>query len=96
MQFVQLPNVSSALIILHEQFLGQPSVVFEAARRDYLNMKYNYKRMSILFYKLNGLNDLTLKHVFLASLPEELQLEIQRQFAAHNINIDNISVGKIF
>ncbi|KAH9780635.1 hypothetical protein KPL71_008147 [Citrus sinensis] len=39
LQFVQLPNVSSALAILHEQFIREPSAVFEAARRDYLNMK---------------------------------------------------------
>ncbi|KAH9780593.1 hypothetical protein KPL71_008137 [Citrus sinensis] len=106
LQFVQLPNVSSALAILHEQFIGEPSVVFEAARRDYLNMKccslntkdldFHYKRMSIMFYKLNGFNDHTLKHVFLASLPTELQPEIQRQLAVHNLNHDNISLGKIF
>ena len=88
MQFVQLPNVSSALAVLHEQFIREPSTVFEAARRDYLNMKccslnskdldFHYKRMSILFYKLNGFNDPTLKHVFLTSLPEELQQKIQR------------------
>ena len=79
LQFVQLPNVSSALGILHEQFIGEPSAVFDAARRDYLNMKccslntkdldFHYKRMSILLYKLNGFNDHTLKHVFLVSLP---------------------------
>ena len=39
LQFVQLPNLSSALAILHEQFIGEPSAVFEAARRDYLNIK---------------------------------------------------------
>ena len=39
LQFVQLPEVSSALAIIHDQFLGDPSAVFEAARRDYLNMK---------------------------------------------------------
>ena len=44
--------------------------------------------MSLLYYKLNGFNDPTLKHVFLASLPEELQPEIQRQLAAHRLNID--------
>ena len=57
LQFVQLPNVSSALAILHEQFIGEPFAVFEAARRDYLNMKccylntkdldFHYKRISI-------------------------------------------------
>ncbi|KAH9741807.1 hypothetical protein KPL70_002756 [Citrus sinensis] len=39
LQFVDLLEVSSALAVLHDQFLGDPSTVFEAARRDYLNMK---------------------------------------------------------
>ncbi|KAH9792729.1 hypothetical protein KPL71_004251 [Citrus sinensis] len=106
LQFVDLPEVSSALAVLHDQFLGDPSAVFEAARRDYLNMKccslntkdldFHYKRMSLLFYKLNGFNEPTLKHVFLASLPEELQPNIQRQLTASNLSLDNISLGKIF
>ena len=103
---MQLANISSAVAILHEQFIGEPSVIFEVARRDYLNMKYCslntkdldflYKRTLILFYKLNEFNDHTLKHVFLASLPIELQPEIQRQLTVHNLNLDNISLGKIF
>ncbi|KAH9680140.1 hypothetical protein KPL71_026434 [Citrus sinensis] len=106
LQFVDLPEVSSALAVLHDQFLGDPSAVFEAARRDYLNMKccslnakdldFHYKRMSLLFYKLNGFNEPTLKHVFLASLPEELQPNIQTQLTASNLSLDNISLGKIF
>ncbi|KAH9698112.1 Endonuclease [Citrus sinensis] len=106
LQFVDLPEVSSALAVLHDQFLGDPSAVFEAAKRDYLNMKccslnakdldFHYKRMSLLFYKLNGFNEPTLKHVFLASLPEELQPDIQRQLTTSNLSLDNISLGKIF
>ncbi|KAH9698145.1 hypothetical protein KPL71_023900 [Citrus sinensis] len=106
LQFVQLPEVSSALAVIHDQFLGDPSAVFEAARRDYLNMKccslnakdldFHYKCMSLLLYKLNGFNEPTLKHVFLASLPEELQPDIQRQLTASNLILDNISLGKIF
>ncbi|KAH9716951.1 hypothetical protein KPL71_021644 [Citrus sinensis] len=106
LQFVQLPNVSSAVSVIHEQFIRESAAVFEAARRDYLNMKccslnskdldFHYKRMSILFYKLNGFNDPTLKHVFLASLPEELQPDIQRQLTSLNLTIDHISLGKIF
>ncbi|KAH9680197.1 hypothetical protein KPL71_026462 [Citrus sinensis] len=106
LQFVQLPEVSSALAVIHDQFLGDPSAVFEAARRDYLNMKccslntkdldFYYKRMSLLFYKLNGFNEPTLKHVFLASLPDELQPDIQRQLTASNLSLHNISLGKIF
>ncbi|KAH9716966.1 hypothetical protein KPL71_021652 [Citrus sinensis] len=73
LQFVQLPEVSSALAVIHDQFLGDPSAVFEAARRDYLNMKccslnakdldFHYKCMSLLFYKLNGFNEPTIKHI---------------------------------
>ena len=75
-------------------------------RHDYLNMKccslntkdlhYHYKWMSLLYYKLNGFNNTTLRHVFLAYLPEELQPEIQRQLAAHKLNIDTLSLGKLF
>ncbi|KAH9686201.1 hypothetical protein KPL70_014283 [Citrus sinensis] len=79
LQFVDLPEVSSALVVLHDQFLGDPSAVFEAARQDYLNMKC-----------------CSLNHVFLASLPEELQPDIQRQLTASNLVLDNISLGKIF
>ncbi|KAH9751001.1 hypothetical protein KPL71_014108 [Citrus sinensis] len=106
LQFVQLPEVSSALAVIHDQFLGDPSTVFEAARRDYLNMKccslnakdldFHYKRMSPLFYKLNRFNEPTLKHVFRASLPDELQPDIQRQLTASNLDLDNISLGQIF
>ena len=106
LQFVQLPNVLSALSVIHEQFIRESAAIFEGARRNYLNMKcsslnskdldFHYKRMSILFYKLNGFNDPTLKHVFLASLPEELQPDIQRQLTSINLTIDNISLGKIF
>ncbi|KAH9763276.1 hypothetical protein KPL70_001107 [Citrus sinensis] len=102
LQFFDLPEVSSALAVLHDQFLGDPSAVFKAARRDYLNMKpcslnakdldFHYKRMSLLFYKLNGFNEPTLKHVFLASLPDELQPDIQRQLTASNLVLDNISL----
>ena len=52
--------------------------------------------MSLLYYKLNGFNDPTLRHVFLASLPKELQQKIQHQLAAHRLNIDTLSLGKLF
>lgn len=100
LHFVQLPEVSSALAVIHDQFLSDPSAVFETARRDYLNnvkdLDFHYKRMSLLFYKFNGFNEPILKHVFLAFLPEELQPDIQRQLSASNLTLDNISLGKIF
>ena len=39
LQFIQISDVSQALAVLHDQFIGEPSATFEAARRDYLNMK---------------------------------------------------------
>ena len=106
LQFIQILYVSQALTFLHDQFIREPSATFEATRRDYLNMKccslntkdlhYHYKRMSLLYYKLNRFNDATLRHVFLASLLEELQPEIQHQLAAYKLNIDTLSLGKLF
>ena len=52
--------------------------------------------MSILFYKLNGFNEPSLKHVFIASLPSELQPDLQRKLTDTNLSIADISLGKIF
>ncbi|KAH9668353.1 hypothetical protein KPL70_021379 [Citrus sinensis] len=73
-----IPSQPKALAVLHDQFIGEPSATFEVARRDYLNMKccslntkdlhYHYKRMFLLYYKLNGFNDPTLRHIALGCL----------------------------
>ncbi|KAH9697801.1 hypothetical protein KPL71_023762 [Citrus sinensis] len=52
--------------------------------------------MSVLFHKIGGINDHTLKHVFLSSLPEELQPEIRRQIANAQLDINNLSLGRLF
>ncbi|KAH9780591.1 hypothetical protein KPL71_008136 [Citrus sinensis] len=96
----------TALTVIYEQFIGEPAVVNEASRKEFHQMKccslkrnhleMHYKRMSMLYYKLNGFNNPALKHVFIASLPPELQPELQRQLTAFNLDIANISLGKIF
>ncbi|KAH9686157.1 hypothetical protein KPL70_014259 [Citrus sinensis] len=78
----------------------------QADRKEYHQMKCcslkrhlldaHYKRMSILFYKLNGFNEPSLKHVFIVSLPPELQPNLQRKLTATNLSIVDISLGKIF
>ena len=77
----------------------------DADRKEFHKMKCSlkrhlleshYKRMSILFYKLNGFNEPSLKHVFIASLPSELQPDLQRKLTATNLSITDISLGKIF
>ena len=60
------------------------------------DLDFHYKRMSIMYYKLNGFNDPSLKHVFVASLPKEIQPELQRQFTIHQLDIVNLSLGKIY
>ena len=102
---MQLP-VGTALNIIHEQFIGEKTASIDADRKEYHQMKCcslkrhllesHYKRMSILFYKLNGFNDPSLKHVFIASLPSELQPHLQRKLTATNLSIADISLGKIF
>ena len=60
------------------------------------DLDFHYKRMSSLYYKLNGFNDPTLRHVFVASLPNELLPELQRQLKVHNLEVSNLSLGKIY
>ena len=104
LQFMQSP-IGTALNIIHEQFISEKTASTDANRKKYHQMKYcslkrhllesHYKR-NILFYKLNGFNELSLKHVFIASLPFELQPDLQRKLTAINLSITDISLGKIF
>ncbi|KAH9680155.1 hypothetical protein KPL71_026443 [Citrus sinensis] len=105
LQLIQ-STIPIALAVIYEQFIGEPVASTEASQKEYHQMKccslkrhhleMHYKRMSMLYYKLNGFNDPSLKHVFAASLPPELQPELQRQLTAFNLDIANVSLGKIF
>ncbi|KAH9680032.1 hypothetical protein KPL71_026386 [Citrus sinensis] len=105
LQFMESP-IGTALNLIHEQFIGEKIASTEADRKEYHQMKCcslkrhlldaHYKRISILFYKLNGFNEPSLKHVFIASLPSELQPDLQRKLTATNLSIADISLGKIF
>ncbi|KAH9649259.1 hypothetical protein KPL70_025917 [Citrus sinensis] len=105
LQFME-SSIGTALNLIHEQFIGEKTASTEVDRKEYHKMKCcslkrhlldaHYKRMSILFYKLNGFNEPSLKHVFIASLPSELQPDLQRKLTATNLSITDISLGKIF
>ena len=60
------------------------------------DLDFYYKRMSIMYYKLNCFNDPSLKHIFVAFLPKEIQPELQRQFIIHQLDIANLLLGKIY
>ncbi|KAL0455354.1 UNVERIFIED_CONTAM: hypothetical protein Slati_0874600 [Sesamum latifolium] len=55
------------------------------------DLDIHLKRMSEKFYMLNDPN---LKHVFLASLPQELQPEIQRMIASTRRDVAQLSLGE--
>ncbi|KAH9680182.1 hypothetical protein KPL71_026457 [Citrus sinensis] len=105
LQLIQT-TIPIALAVIYEQFIGEPAASTKASRKEYHQMKccslkrhhleMHYQRMSMLYYKLNGFNDPSLKHVFAASLPPELQPELQRQLTAFNLDIANVSLRKIF
>ncbi|KAH9704951.1 hypothetical protein KPL70_011676 [Citrus sinensis] len=105
LQFMESP-IGTAFNLIHEQFIGEKTASTEADRKEYHQMKCcslkrhlldaHYKRISILFYKLNGFNEPSLKHVFIASLPPELQPDLQRKLTTTNLSIVDISLGKIF
>ena len=98
--------IGTALNIIHEQFIGEKITSTEADKKEYHQMKCcslkrhlldaHYKRMSILFYKLNGFNEPSLKHVFIASLPTKLQPDLQRKITATNLSIADISLARFF
>ena len=88
-------QISEVLGIIYEQFLREATAANEQTRREFHLMKccslqikdldFHYKRMSTMYYKLNGFNDHSLKHVFVASLSKEFQPELQRQFTIHQL-----------
>ena len=99
-------EIPQVLGIIYEQFLREATTANEHTRREFHQMKcyslqikdldFHYKRMSTMYYKLNSFNDPSLNHVFVASLPKEIQPELQRQFTIHQPDIANLSLKKIY
>lgn len=52
--------------------------------------------MAQRYYILNGFNDPNLKNTFIATLLEELQLELQRALLAIRRDISDITIGEIY
>ena len=67
LQLVQ-PEIPQVLSIIYEQFIREATVANEQTHREFHQMK-----CCSLHYKLDGINDPSLKHVFMASLPNEIQ-----------------------
>ncbi|KAK4381888.1 polyprotein [Sesamum angolense] len=102
LQFSQATHPSIVLGAIHQEFIGDASLINKMASQEYFAMKccslkrkdldFHFKRMSEKFYMLNGLNDSNLKHVFLASLPQELQPEIQTMITSTRRDVTQLSL----
>lgn len=51
--------------------------------------------MSKLLYSLNGFDNIELKQVYITSLPNEIQSELEREIALEQKSLVQISVGEI-
>ncbi|KAL5732457.1 hypothetical protein ACOSQ2_032149 [Xanthoceras sorbifolium] len=59
------------------------------------DLNFHFKKMSHKYYMLNGLDDETLRQVYINSLPDELQAKIHRHMASTRRDLRNTSLGEI-
>ncbi len=84
---------------------GDASLYNKQLRQEFFDMRYcslkktdiekHYHHMVQRYYLLNGFNDVNLHHTYIASLPEQLQLELHRSITATRRDFNTISIGEI-
>ena len=89
LQFVQATSTGHAMGLIFREFLGDPNQYYKQARQEFFDMRccslqkkdieFHYQKMSGRYHILGGINDQSLKHVYVNSLPSELLDEIQRR-----------------
>ncbi|KAK2635024.1 hypothetical protein Ddye_029816 [Dipteronia dyeriana] len=87
LQLVRCGSVSIATGIVFREFLGEASQFYKQTRQEFFEMTvcslnkedidYHYRRMSFRYHALGGINDKTLRQVYLNSFPSKLQGELQ-------------------
>ncbi|QHN96127.1 polyprotein [Arachis hypogaea] len=60
------------------------------------DLEKHYKKMAAKYYPLGGNNNPPLKQVFIASLPDELQPEIQRMMMTLRKEVATTTIGEIY
>ncbi|QHO56831.1 polyprotein [Arachis hypogaea] len=105
---LQLINGTSSqfLGIIHQEFLGDISIIQKRNSQEYFEMKCcslnrknlerHYKRMAAKYYHLGRNNNPPLKQVFMASLPDELQPELQRMMMTLRKEVATTIIGEIY
>jgi len=104
-QFHELGRTSAVLGALHEEFIGDGSIIDKKLRQEFFEMKCcsvkiadlekHNQRMSKRCYYLNGLNDPSLKNIYIASLPVEIQPELNRMAIAIQKDFTSLTLGQI-
>ncbi|KAK0604385.1 hypothetical protein LWI29_015176 [Acer saccharum] len=59
------------------------------------DIEFHYRRMSQRYHTLGGINDHSLKQVYVNSLPDELQDEIQRKIDTSGRSLNDTSLGEL-
>ncbi|KAK3210864.1 hypothetical protein Dsin_015570 [Dipteronia sinensis] len=91
--------------ILFREFIGDPDQYYKQARQEFFDMRccslkrkdveFHYKHMSGRYHILGGINDQSLKHVYVNSLSTELQEELQRRIDSSGKPFNDITLGEI-
>ncbi|KAK3183218.1 hypothetical protein Dsin_030504 [Dipteronia sinensis] len=105
LQSIRSQSISHAMGIIFREFLGDPDQFYKQARQEFFDLRccslkkkdveYHYKRMSGRYHILGGINDQSLKHVYVNSLPTELQEELQRRIDTSGRSFNDITLGGI-
>ena len=90
-QFHELGSTAAVLVTLHQEFIGEGNIIERKIRQEFFEMRCyslkikdldkHFQRMNKRFYLLSGLNDPSLKNTYVASLPEEIQPELNKMVA---------------
>ncbi|KAG5032675.1 hypothetical protein JHK82_016250 [Glycine max] len=104
-QFLELGSTTAVLGTLHQEFIGEGKIIERKIRQEFFEMRCcslkikdldrRFQRMNQRFYLLDGLNDPSLKNTYVASLPEEIQPELNKMVAAAQMDFSTMSMGKI-
>ncbi|KAK2665890.1 hypothetical protein Ddye_004464 [Dipteronia dyeriana] len=91
--------------IIFREFLRDADQFYKQTRQEFFKMRccslhkkdieFHYKRMSTRYHILGGINDESLRHVYMNSLPVELQDELHRKIDTSGRAFKDITLGEI-
>ncbi|KAK2637101.1 hypothetical protein Ddye_031893 [Dipteronia dyeriana] len=91
--------------IIFREFFGDASQLYKQTRQEFFEMRccsldkrdidYHYRGMSFRYHALGGINDETLRQVYMNSLPTKPQGELQHLIELSGRSLRDISLGEI-